>query len=96
MKKTLEKLCAKFQRLMRCEGGQDLVEYGMLVTLIALVCISGMQGTANSINTMFGEVSQALAPQAQQAGQPTPSPAPDPAPHHHHHGGGGGGWGWWH
>ena len=94
MSKTLEKLYAKFQRLMRGEGGQDLIEYGLAVTLIALTCITGMQGAASSVNQAYGQVAQALDPTQQQAGNPTPSPTPAPAPHHHHHDGGGG-W-WWH
>jgi Flp pilus assembly pilin Flp len=88
MIKALERLCGKFRRLLREEGGQDLVEYGMLVTLIALLCISGMQGAADSVNGMFGEVSQALVSPNQQQ-QPE-------APSHQHHGHDHGGHGWWH
>jgi Flp pilus assembly pilin Flp len=93
MSKTLEKLYAKIRRLIGGECGQDLVEYGMLVTLIALMCISGMQSTANSVNDMFGEVSQALVTGNQQ---PAQQQQQSPPQHQHHHHGGGGGWGWWH
>jgi len=95
MSKLLQNLYAKLQRLLNGDSGQDLVEYGMLVTLIALVCISGVQTTANSVNDLYGEVSQALVAQSpQQAGQQ--QQAPTPTPQHHHHHDGGGGWGWWH
>jgi Flp pilus assembly pilin Flp len=87
MSKTLEKLYAMFRRLARRECGQDLIEYGLGVSLIALACISGMQGAAGSVSQAYGQVAQALVPD-QQA----------PPPSHHHHGGGdgGGGGGWWH
>ena len=39
---TLLKLYVKVQDLKNGEEGQDLVEYALLVALIALVCISGV------------------------------------------------------
>lgn len=62
MSKTLRTICEKFRHLAVSESGQDLVEYGLMVTLLALACISGMQGPANSVNQIFGQVSTALAP----------------------------------
>jgi Flp pilus assembly pilin Flp len=93
MVKILETVYAKFRRLDRSQSGQDMLEYAMLLSMIALVCISGVQSAANSVNNMFGQVSQAFdASQQQQQG------TPPPAPGHHHgggdHGGGGHGWGW--
>lgn len=41
-------------RLWKEEEGQDLVEYGLLVVLIALGAIAGMQTLATDINTVFG------------------------------------------
>lgn len=84
MRKTLLKLHLKLRRLMRCESGQDMVEYGLLVTLIALLSISGASGVANSVNQIFGQVSRALI----NTQQPPPPPPPPPPRHHdHHHGG---------
>jgi Flp pilus assembly pilin Flp len=94
MSKTTKKLSTKFRCLIRCESGQDLVEYGLAVTLIALLCISGMQGAAGSVDQIYGQIAQAID-QTQQA--PDQQQSPTPTPHHHHnHDGGGGGWGWWH
>jgi pilus assembly protein Flp/PilA len=41
-------------RLWKEEEGQDLVEYGLLVVLLALGAIAGMQTLAADINTVFG------------------------------------------
>ena len=41
-------------RLWKEEEGQDLVEYGLLVVLIALGAIAGMNTLAQDINTVFG------------------------------------------
>ena len=35
------------------EDGQDLVEYGLLVALVALAAVVGMKGLATAINTTF-------------------------------------------
>jgi pilus assembly protein Flp/PilA len=41
------------RRLWREEEGQDLIEYALLVALVALAAVTGMQGLANAINTEF-------------------------------------------
>jgi len=96
MSKILQKLYEKLRSLAICESAQDTVEYAMLVTLIALVCISGAQSAANSVNQLYGQVSQAF--DTQQQGQQQQPPQQN---HHHDHGGGHGGgqggghfWGW--
>ena len=43
----------KFQGLKNGEEGQDLVEYALLVALIALVCITGVGNVATAVNTVF-------------------------------------------
>ena len=54
------KLLAKFQSLKNGEEGQDLVEYALLVSLIALVCISGVSKVATAVNTVFATISSSL------------------------------------
>ena len=39
--------------LWQDEEGQDLVEYGLLVVLIALGCVLAMQGLATGISQAF-------------------------------------------
>ena len=41
------------ESLWKEEEGQDLVEYALLVVLIALAAILGMQGLANAVNATF-------------------------------------------
>jgi pilus assembly protein Flp/PilA len=61
MRDTLLKMYVKFQGMKHGEEGQDLVEYALLVALIALACIAGVNGIATSINSVFGKISSSLA-----------------------------------
>ncbi len=45
----------KLQHLVR-EEGQDLVEYALLVALIAFAATSGMHTLANDINSAFSAI----------------------------------------
>jgi pilus assembly protein Flp/PilA len=58
---TLLKLYTKAQGLRDGEEGQDLVEYALLVALIALVCVTGVSNVASAINTVFSHISGSLA-----------------------------------
>jgi Flp pilus assembly pilin Flp len=40
-------------RLWNEEVGQDLVEYGLLISLIAVAAISSMKSLANAISNVF-------------------------------------------
>lgn len=40
--------------LLEREEGQDLVEYALIVALIALAATAGMQSLANAINSAYG------------------------------------------
>lgn len=48
-------------RLWRDEEGQDLVEYALLVVLIALGAIAAMSGLASAISNAFKSSAQNLA-----------------------------------
>ena len=54
-------LFVKLQSLKNGDEGQDLVEYALLVALIALVCISGVNSIALAINTVFSNISSSLS-----------------------------------
>jgi pilus assembly protein Flp/PilA len=60
MSNSLLNLCARFQALKNGEEGQDLVEYALLVALIALVCVSGINNVATAINSVFSSISSSL------------------------------------
>ena len=43
------------------EEGQDLLEYALLVALIALVAFGAVQLAGGSVNTIFGNIATKLA-----------------------------------
>jgi pilus assembly protein Flp/PilA len=51
----------KLQNLMNREEGQDLVEYALLVCLIALAAITGVGKVATAVTTVFTNISTSLA-----------------------------------
>jgi len=53
MKDMLLKLYIKSQDLLSREDGQDLVEYALIVALIALACCAGMKSLATAISNGF-------------------------------------------
>ena len=61
MNDRLLKVYVKIQNLMSEEHGQDLVEYALLVTLIALGAISGVDHVATAVTKVFSNVSTSLA-----------------------------------
>ena len=54
-------LFVKMQNLMNREEGQDLVEYALLVCLVALAAIAGVNKLAGAITTVFSNISSSLA-----------------------------------
>ena len=46
--------------LVEREEGQDLVEYALVVALIAFGAIAGMQFLANGLNSAFSQISVTL------------------------------------
>lgn len=55
------KMYVKVQDLMSREEGQDLVEYALLITLVALAAVSGIRNVASAINTVFSNISNTLS-----------------------------------
>ena len=60
MRVTLLKMYLKFQSLKNDEG-QDLVEYALLVALVALVSVTGVNNVAAAVNSVFANISSSLA-----------------------------------
>ena len=48
------------KRLWQEEEGQDLIEYGLLIILIALGAITAMKGLASAIGSTFSSASSSL------------------------------------
>jgi len=61
MNNLLLKLNVKFQNLASREEGQELVEYALVVALIAFGATAGMGALAGGFNTAFVNVSTTLA-----------------------------------
>jgi pilus assembly protein Flp/PilA len=59
MRNTLLRLFVAAQRL-REEDGQDLIEYALVVSLIAFAAVAGMQTLASDINNAFGNIGSML------------------------------------
>jgi pilus assembly protein Flp/PilA len=55
MRFQLRYLILKLQSLVR-EDGQDLVEYALVVALIAFAATAGMHTVANDINSAFSAI----------------------------------------
>jgi pilus assembly protein Flp/PilA len=61
MNNLLLAMYVKLQNLMTREEGQDLVEYALLVCLIALAAITGVNKVASAVTTVFTNISSSLA-----------------------------------
>ena len=53
---------ARLKKFAYAEDGQDLLEYALLVALIALVAVVGITTTGTNVNLIFGRIATALAP----------------------------------
>ena len=61
MKNLIFNLFVMFQDLKSNEAGQDLVEFALVVALIAFGSTAGMSSLANGINSAFNTISSDLA-----------------------------------
>jgi len=57
-------LMTRLHALMNSEDGQDLLEYALLVALIALVCVGAIGLAGTNVNVIFGRIAAALTPAA--------------------------------
>ena len=60
MKEQLWKLSIKIQNILGSDEGQDLIEYALVVALIAFAATAGMSTVANNINTAFSNIGNKL------------------------------------
>lgn len=60
MNDLMLKMYVACKNLMAREEGQDLVEYALVVALIAFGAVAGMNALASGINTAFKDVSSLL------------------------------------
>jgi pilus assembly protein Flp/PilA len=55
---TLVNLWNRVQNHLSEEEGQDLVEYALIIALIALACTAGLNGLATAIQAGFSAIGQ--------------------------------------
>ncbi len=60
MNDLMLKMYVKMQALMQREEGQDLVEYALVVALIAFGAVAAMKGLSSEINIAFSTISSNL------------------------------------
>jgi pilus assembly protein Flp/PilA len=53
-------LYTRLQSIVRGEEGQDLLEYALLVALIALVAVGAITLAGTNVNTIFGQIASKL------------------------------------
>jgi pilus assembly protein Flp/PilA len=49
-------LINRLHTLVRDDAGQDLLEYALLVALIALVCVAAVMATGTSVQGVFTQI----------------------------------------
>jgi pilus assembly protein Flp/PilA len=52
--------CSRMQHLFVKEEGQDLIEYALVVALIAFAAVATMQTLATDINTVYANIGTLL------------------------------------
>lgn len=57
----MKNVLATLRTLHNDESGQDLIEYALAASLIALASVATMQGLANGISTTFSKINSALS-----------------------------------
>ena len=60
MKTTTISICYKVYGILNREDGQDLIEYALVVALIAFAATAGMSTVAADINNAFGTIGTKL------------------------------------
>ena len=51
---------ARFKKFAHAEDGQDLLEYALLVALIALVAVGAVTLAGTSVSTIFANIAAAI------------------------------------
>lgn len=61
----MNNLITRMRALMRDDSGQDLLEYALLVALIALVAYGAVQTSGQQVNAIFSSIASRLTQAAQ-------------------------------
>jgi pilus assembly protein Flp/PilA len=61
MKTLLQSAYLKVVEQIQNEEGQDLVEYALLIVMVAIASVAGVNSVASAINTVFSNISATLS-----------------------------------
>ena len=61
MKNYILMLSVKLQSLLERQEGQDLIEYALVVSLIAFAAVASMRLVATDLNAAFASIASQLA-----------------------------------
>ena len=64
----MKNLITRMRSLTRDDSGQDLLEYALLVALIALVAVAAVKSSGQAVNSIFTSVASQLQNAAQAGG----------------------------
>jgi pilus assembly protein Flp/PilA len=56
----MQGIIAQANRFLRDEEGATMVEYGLMVALIAIVCITAVTAIGTNLNSVFSDISTKL------------------------------------
>ena len=57
----MKHLITRMRALTHDDSGQDLLEYALLVALIALVAVAAVQTSGQAVNTIFTNIASKLS-----------------------------------
>ncbi len=60
MNKLMINILVKVQDLLKNEEGQDLVEYGLVVALVAFGAVAAMKALGSEISVVFSDITSTL------------------------------------
>ena len=49
----MDRMLARVKQLLKCDDGQDLIEYGLIAVLIATAAILTMTTVGSELNSLF-------------------------------------------
>jgi Flp pilus assembly pilin Flp len=65
---TVKTLLTRLRALTRDDSGQDLLEYALLVALIAIVAYGAVQTSGQQVNSLYASIATMMQNAAQAAG----------------------------
>ena len=62
LKELYEKMIVRIFTALRSEEGQGLIEYALILVLIAIVVIIMLRGTGQQVNAMYSTINSSFTP----------------------------------